>query len=83
MKKELKMNKYNILMIQINRKIMHKKYNKFVVERVYLYQTNMVEFVFANKIRRKFKGIEPSHTFHDPAELVKPRQGLDGSIEWT
>jgi hypothetical protein len=59
---------------------MHKKHNKFIIERVYLYQTNMIEFVFSNKIRRKFKNIEPSHTFQDPAELVTPRQGLDGSI---
>jgi hypothetical protein len=42
----------------------------------------MIEFVFSNKIRRKFKGIENSHEFHDPQEVVTPRQGLDGSIEW-
>jgi hypothetical protein len=63
--------------------IMHKKHNKFVIERVYLYSANLVEFVFSNKIRRKFKSIEPSHIFNDPLDLVKPRQGLDGSIEWT
>lgn len=62
--------------------VFNKRHYKYMVERVYLYESNMIEFVFSNKVRRKFKNIEDFHRFHDPLELVTPSQGSKDNIEW-
>lgn len=56
----------------IARWIAYRRYNKYNVERVYIYGDNMVEFVFSNKIRRKLKDTEESHLFMKPQELTTP-----------
>ena len=63
--------------------VLYKRQNKFIVERVYINSVNMIELVFSNKIRRKFKNIEGYHVYHDPKELVTPSQGEDGTMVWS
>lgn len=62
--------------------IFNKKHNKYIIERVYLYNSNKIEFSFSNKIRRKLKDTEDFHMFLCPEDLKTPPHNEDGSLAW-
>lgn len=63
--------------------VFNKKHYKYMVERVYLYRGNFIEFTFSNKIRRRLKNTEGEHWFHSPDEVMTPPHAEDGSPAWT
>ena len=58
--------------------IFHKKHYKYIIERVYLYPGNLVQFYFSNKIRRAFKNNEAEESFNSPEELKTQPHGENG-----
>lgn len=63
--------------------IFNKKHYKYIIERVYLYNSNKIEFTFSNKIRRKLKNTEDCHMFQGPEDVKTPSHNEDGSLAWS